>query len=158
LRLGGARHLARVSIPDALIPFRKSFRGSIREATVTWTRSTGPATLATRGVSDHAAWIGRARTAHGGARARCSMAEVGSVPLRAAVGDRARGLQRLGQRLGLLQPRPGALAGLPLGRGRAGRRLRRPAAALLRALPVERKGPHPEGAPLRPDEQRGESR
>jgi hypothetical protein len=35
-------------------------------------------------------------------------------------GDRARGLQRLGQCVGLLHARPGPLAGLSLGRGRTG--------------------------------------
>ena len=41
--------------------------------------------------------------------------EVGAVPQRAAVGDRARGLQRGRRRLELLHPRPGPLARLPLG-------------------------------------------
>ncbi len=77
---------------------------------------------------------------------------------RAAVGDGPRGLQRVGRRLGLLQPRPGPLARVSLGRGRAGGDLRRPAAALLRAGPVERPGPDPQGAAVRPDQQRGQSR
>ena len=64
----------------------------------------------------------------------------------------------VGRRLELLQPRPGPLARLSLGRGRAGRHLRRPAAALLRAGPVERQGPDPQGAAVRPDQQRGQSR
>ncbi len=74
------------------------------------------------------------------------------------MGDGPRGLQRLGQCLGLLQPRPGAFARLPLGRGRAGRHLRRPAAALLRTGALEREGPDPQGAAVRADQQRGESR
>ena len=94
----------------------------------------------------------------GGARAEGPLEEVGAVPQRAAVGDRPRGLQRGRQRLGLLQPRPGPLPRLPLGRGRPGRHLRRPAAALLRAGPVERQGPDPQGAAVRPDQQRGQPR
>jgi len=39
----------------------------------------------------------------------------GPLPQRAAVGHGPRGLQRGRQRLGLLHPRPGPLAGLPLG-------------------------------------------
>ena len=69
------------------------------------------------------------------------------------MGDRARGLQRGRRRLGLLHPRPGAVARLPLGRGRPGRHLRRQAAALLRAGAVERQGPDPQGAPVRADQQ-----
>ena len=84
--------------------------------------------------------------------------EVGAVPQRAAVGHGPRGLQRGRRRLGLLQPRPGPLARLPLGRGRPGRHLRRPAAALLRPGPVERQGPDPQGAPVRPDQQREQPR
>ena len=52
------------------------------------------------------------------------------------MGHRPRGLQRRRRRLGLLQPRPGALAGLSLGRGRPRRVLRRSPAPLLRHLPV----------------------
>ncbi len=74
------------------------------------------------------------------------------------MGDGPRGLQRQRRRLGLLQPRPGALARLPVGRGWAGRHLRRPAAPLLRARALEREGPDPQGAPVRADQQRGQSR
>ena len=84
--------------------------------------------------------------------------EVGAVPERAAVGHGPRGLQRRRQRLGLLHPRPGALARLPVGRGRARRHLRRQAAAVLRAGAVERARPDPEGAPVRPHQQRGQPR
>ena len=62
------------------------------------------------------------------------------------------------RRLGLLHARPGALARLPLGRGRPRRRLRRQAAALLRARAVERRRPDPEGAAVRPHQQRGQPR
>ena len=87
-----------------------------------------------------------------------SLEEVGAVPQRTAVGHGPRGLQRRRRRLELLHPRPGPLARLPLGRGRPGRHLRRPAAALLRAGPVERQGPDPQGAPVRADQQREQSR
>ena len=50
--------------------------------------------------------------------ARRALATLGSVPVRAAVGHRPRGLQRRRRRLGVLHPRPGAFARLPLGRGR----------------------------------------
>ena len=86
------------------------------------------------------------------------MEEVGPVSGRATVGHGARGLQRGRQRLGLLQPRSGPLARVPLGRGRPGRDLRRSAAALLRAGPLERRRSHREGAPVRPHQQRGQSR
>ena len=82
----------------------------------------------------------------------------GPVPQRAAVGHGPRGLQRRRQRVGLLHPRPGALAGLPLGRGRAGRHLRRQAAPVLRARAVERARPDPQGAPVRAHQQRGQPR
>ena len=47
---------------------------------------------------------------------------LGAVRGAAAVGHGARGLQRRRRRLGLLPPRPRALARLPLERGRPGRR------------------------------------
>ncbi len=84
--------------------------------------------------------------------------EVGPVPERAPVGHRARGLQRRRQCLELLHPRPGALARLPLGRGRAGRHQRRPPGALLRTRPVERTRPDHQGAPVRAGQQRGQPR
>ena len=93
-----------------------------------------------------------------GTSKKAPLEEVGAVPQRAPVGNRARGLQRRRRRLELLHPRPGPLARLPLGRGRPGRHLRRPAAALLRAGPVERQGPDPQGTPVRPDQQREQSR
>ena len=45
-----------------------------------------------------------------------------------------------------------------MGRGRARRHLRRQAAAVLRARAVERARPDPEGAPVRPHQQRGQPR
>ena len=89
---------------------------------------------------------------------RHPLEEMGAVPQRAPVGHRPRGLQRRRQRLELLLARPGALAGLPVGRGRAGRHLRRQAAAVLRPRAVERARPDPQGAPVRTDQQRGQSR
>ena len=73
-----------------------------------------------------------------------------AVPQRAAVGHGARGLQRQRRRVVVLQPRPGPLARLPLGRGRPGRDQRRAPTAVLRPGAVERAGPDPEGAPVRP--------
>ena len=55
------------------------------------------------------------------ARDRRAVAVLGPVPQRAAVGHGPRGLQRQRRRLVVLLPRPGPLARLPLGRGRAGR-------------------------------------
>ena len=86
------------------------------------------------------------------------MEEVGTVPERAAVGNGAGGLQRERGCLELLPARPRAIARLPLGRGRPGRHLRRPAAPLLCARAVERQGSDPEGAPVRAEQQRGEPR
>ncbi len=83
---------------------------------------------------------------------------LGPVPVRAGLGHGARGLQRGRGRLGLLSPRPRALARLPLERRRARRDLRPPPARLLRARALEREGPDPQGAALRPDELRGQPR
>ena len=52
----------------------------------------------------------------------------------------------------------GPVAGLPVGRGRPGRLLRRRAATLPGPGPVERPGPDPQGAGLRPDGGRGQPR
>ena len=92
------------------------------------------------------------------ASAACRWTALGAVPHRAAVGHGARGLQRRRRRLGLLPARPRPLARLPLERGRPGRHLRRPAAALLRAGALERPRPDPQGAALRPDRPRGQPR
>ena len=64
---------------------------------------------------------------------RRGMANLGPVPLGATMGHRPRGLFRIRHGLGFLPARPCPLPGLPLGRGRTARHLRRPAAALLRA-------------------------
>ena len=74
------------------------------------------------------------------------------------MGHRARGLQRRRRGVGLLPPRPRALAGLPLERGRPGRHLRLPPAPVLRPLAVERPRPVPQGEDVRPDRGRGEPR
>ena len=62
-----------------------------------------------------------------------AVARVGTVPQRAPVGHRARGLQRRRRRLGLLPARPGAVARLSLGRGRDRGDQRRASAPVLRA-------------------------
>ena len=100
----------------------------------------------------------RAEAAERGPRGGDPLEEVGPVPQRAAVGDGPRGLQRGRQRLGLLLARPVPLPGLPVGRGRPRRDLRRQAAPVLRPRPLERAGPHPQGARVRPHQQRGEPR
>ncbi len=57
------------------------------------------------------------------------MEEMGTVSERETMGHGSRGLQRGRKRLGLLHPRPGAVAGVPLGRGRARRHLGRHSSA-----------------------------
>ena len=83
-----------------------------------------------------------------------ALAALGAVPERAPVGHGARGLQPGRQRLGLLHARSGALARLPLGRGRPRRHLRRSPAPLLRARAVERARSDPQGAAVRSRQQR----
>src|SRR5690242_2432711 len=51
--------------------------------------------------------------------------------------------------MGLLPPRPCALAHVPVERGRAGGRVRRPPDTVSRARVLERARPDPEGAHLR---------
>ena len=75
---------------------------------------------------------GRRPAARGVARRAAALEALGPVPERARLGHRARGLQRLRHRLGLLPARPRALARLPLERGRPRRHLRPPPAHLLR--------------------------
>src|SRR3990172_8760111 len=58
----------------------------------------------------------------------------------------------------LLQPRSSAFTGVPLGGRRSRRLLGRSTATLLRGGAVERQGSDSQGAALRADEQRGESR
>ena len=60
--------------------------------------------------------------------------------------------------VGVLPARPRAVARVPLERGRARRHLRPPSDHLLRDRALERPGPHPEGAGLRPDRQRRQPR
>ena len=86
------------------------------------------------------------------------MAGLGAVPERAPVGHGSRGLQRQRRRVVVLQPRPGAVPRLPVGRGRPRRHQRRQAAALPGARAVERARPDPEGAAVRADERRGQPR
>ena len=82
----------------------------------------------------------------------------GPVPVRAPVGHGPRGLQRRRRRVELLPARPGALARVPLGRGRDRRDLRRAPAAVPGARAVERRRPDPQGADVRPDQRRGQPR
>ena len=83
---------------------------------------------------------------------------VGPVPERARLGHRARGLLRERRRLGLLPARPRPLARVPLERGRHGRDLGHPPRALPRARALERPGPDPEGADVRPHRAAGQPR
>ena len=76
---------------------------------------------------------------------------VGPLPQRAAVGHGPRGLQRRRRGVGLPPARPRPVPGLPVGRGRPGRVLRRRAAAVPGAGAVERPRPDPQGADVRPD-------
>ncbi len=98
---------------------------------------------------------GAPRRGHPG---RAALEALGAVPQRAPVGHGARGLQPGRQRLGLLPARPGAPPRLPLGRGRPRRHQRRHPAAVPRAGALERARPDPEGAPVRPDQRRGQPR
>ncbi len=88
----------------------------------------------------------------------CAVAKMGTVPQRAAVGDRARGLQRERRCVELLPARSRPIARLPLGRGRARGVLRSEAAAVFRAGAVERQRSDPEGAAVRPEQRPGQSR
>ena len=83
---------------------------------------------------------------------------LGAISQRTPVGNRPGGLQREWRRLELLHPRPGPLARLSLGRGRHRRHQRRESAPVLCPGSVERQGSDPQGAPVRTDEQRGQSR
>src|SRR5262249_19132244 len=100
----------------------------------------------------------RAAAAGRGARAPCALAALGAVPGRAPVGDGPRGLLAGWRALALLHARPGPLAGLPLGRGRPARCLRQRRPPLPRPRALESARPDPEGAALRPERRRGESR
>ena len=108
-----------------------------------------------QGSDKRAVDVAEQRRLNDAREAGIALEEVGAVPERAAVGHGPRGLQRGRQRLELLHPRSVALARLPLGRGRPRRHLGRRTAALLRARALERARSDPEGAPVRPDQQRG---
>ncbi len=101
---------------------------------------------------------GRSPAARRGPPAAPSLETVGSVSERAGLGQRARGLQRRGHRLGLLSARPRPLPGLPVERGRPRRNLRSPSAYLLCPGALEPPRPDPQGADLRAERQRGQPR
>ncbi len=88
----------------------------------------------------------------------CALAQVGAVPQRAAVGNGARGLQPGRQCVELLPARSRAFAHVSLGRRRPCRFQRPEAAPVLRAGAVERERCDPEGAVVRADQRRGQSR
>ena len=84
---------------------------------------------------------------------------LGPVPQRAPVGHGPRGLQRQRRRLVVLQPRPGAVARLPLGRGRPRRHLATTSSGCASPLALwNEQRPDPQGAPLRADQRRGQPR
>ena len=89
---------------------------------------------------------------------RQPLVRVGSLPQRARLGHRARGLLRGRRRLALVPPRPRPFPRLPVERGRDGRHQRHPPRAVPRAGPVERQGPDPQGADVRPVRARGQPR
>ena len=109
------------------------------------------------GRSDHAA-DRRARPIGGRARVGLAVAKVGTVPQRAAVGNGARGLQPERRCVELLPARSCAIARLSLGRGRPRRLQRSEAADVFRAGALERQRSDSEGAAVRPDQRRGQSR
>ena len=84
---------------------------------------------------------------------------LGAVPGRAAVGHRARGLLARRRRVGLLPARSRAQPRLPLGRGRPRSASATITSCLCFALALwNGAGPDPEGAPVRADRARGQSR
>ena len=74
------------------------------------------------------------------------------------MGHGPRGLLGRRRRVGLVHLRPGAVAGVPLGRGRPARDQRRRRPAVLRAGSVERRRPDPQGAAVRADRAAGQPR
>ena len=108
---------------------------------------------------------GRARPARRGHRPRRGqpllgepVVRVGPVPQRARLGHRPRGLLRGRRRLGLVPARSRTLPRVPLERGRDGRHLRHPSRAVPCARPLERQGPDPQGADVRPHGAAGKPR
>ncbi len=111
-----------------------------------------------RHLADGPPRVGRARAARRGPGVDEPVAVVGPVPVGPAVGLRAGGLLRRRRRVGLLPLRPVARAGLPVGRGRAGRDLRPVRFPQRLGRAVERQGPGAQGAAVRADERRGQPR
>ena len=125
-----------------------------------WTRCTDPdGRLPTRATHRGARAAGRGdrprrdRPVH-----REPLVRVGAVPQRTRLGHRAGGLLRGRRRLAVVPPRPRAVSRVPVERGRDGRHLGHPPRALPRAGPVERHGPDPQGADVRPGRPRGQPR
>ena len=83
---------------------------------------------------------------------------MGTVPQRAAVGHGPRGSQPTRRCLGQLFARSGAVARVPVGRGRHRRHIGRPPAALLRPGAVERPRSDPERAAVWLDQRRRQPR
>ena len=83
---------------------------------------------------------------------------LGTLSLRAAMGNGARGLFGLGELLGLLPPRSCAQPRVSLGRGRPAGHHRSAVPALLCVGALERQRPDLERAALRPDGLRGQPR
>src|SRR5213078_586793 len=94
----------------------------------------------------------------GGAGSEEALEEMGTVPFRATVGNGARGLQRRGHGLGIFPSRPRAFAGLSMGRGRHRRNQRPSPDDLLCGGALEWARRDFEGATVRIDGQRRESR
>ena len=109
---------------------------------------------ATRGFGQDA----RARAAGGGARRAAPWKAWGPYLSERQWGTVREDYSAGRRRLELLHPRSGALARLPLGRGRHRRHLRRAPAAVPGAGAVERRRPDPQGADVRPHQQRGQPR
>src|SRR5271156_2263239 len=97
----------------------------------------------------------RRRTITGKRRARHSLEEMGTLPLGAPLGHRARRLQRERRRLELFVARSGKIARVPVGRRRHRRFFRPPPARLFRARTLERKRPDTERKTIRANQFRG---
>jgi hypothetical protein len=92
-------------------------------------------------------------------RDRCKeLASLGPLSQRAAMGHGARGLQPLSARRGITSPTIRRAAAPIAGARTASPVLRRPAALLPVARAVERPRSHPQGAAVRADQRRGQSR